>query len=189
MDWIESLKNYQPCNEQEQKDKNLFFHCINTFADILSRDSEIAHVTSSAFVVNHTKDKMLMVHHNIYNSWSWTGGHADGNEDLLEVAMQEATEETGIKNIRPATPDIFALDVLPVLGHFKNGQYVSAHLHLSVAFLVIAAEDEPLTGKADENSAVAWIPIDEVLRCTSEPHMQKVYSKLIAKLKSQVYPI
>jgi ADP-ribose pyrophosphatase len=184
MDWIESIKNYQPSNEQEQNDKKLILHCIDIFADILTRNNEIAHITSSAFVVNKAKDKMLMVHHHIFNSWSWTGGHADGNGDLLAVAMKETTEETGLQNIHPVIADIFALDVLPVLGHIKNKQYVSAHIHLSVAFLGIADESESLTFKADENSAVQWVPIAEVNNYTHEPHMQKVYAKLISKLKT-----
>ena len=125
-----------------------------------------------------------MIHHNIYNSWSWTGGHADGEEDLLNVAIKEAREETGVKNIHPVTSHIFSLDVLPVLGHIKRGNYVSAHLHLSLAYLVEADEEEMLIVKADENSAVKWIPIEEVNSYCNEPHMQKVYEKIIFKIRA-----
>lgn len=79
MHWLESIKKYSVCNEQEKKDKELTIKYSKMFDDILTRDNEIIHITSSAFVVNKTKDKVLMVHHNIYNSWSWTGGHADGD--------------------------------------------------------------------------------------------------------------
>lgn len=183
MDWKEQIKRYEPCNEQEEKDKKVMLHCLDSFEDILTRDNEIAHVTSSAFIVNKTRDKVLMIHHNIYNSWSWTGGHADGEDDLLAVAIREAREETGVKNIRTITSDIFALDVLPVLAHVKRGKYVSAHLHLSIAYLVEADEDDLLTVKADENSGVRWIPIDEMESYSSEPHMKKVYGKMISKIK------
>lgn len=182
MDWIDLIKIYNPYNEQEKKDKEIILYCSDRFDDILSRNNEVIHITSSAFVVNKTKDKVLVVHHNIYNSWSWTGGHADGEEDLLAVAIKELTEETGVKNIRPLTLDIFSLDILPVLGHIKKEKYVSAHLHLSVAFLVEVDENELLIVKKDENSGVKWIPIDEMTVCTNEPHMQKVYKKLISKI-------
>ena len=184
MNWIELIKDYTPCNEQEKKDKELILHCIDKFHNVLTRDNEIAHITSSGFIVNKTKDKVLMIHHNIYNSWAWTGGHADGEEDLLNVAIKEAREETGVKNIRPVTSHIFSLDVLPVLGHIKRGSYVSAHLHLSLAYLVEADEEEMLIVKADENSAVKWIPIEEVNSYCNEPHMQKVYEKIICKIKA-----
>lgn len=183
VNWMESIKDYIPYNEQEKNDKELIEYCINKFEDILSRTNGLAHITSSGFIVNKTKDKVLMVHHNIYNSWSWTGGHADGDEDLLAVAIKEASEETGVKNIHPVFDHIFSLDILPVLGHIKRGNYVSAHLHLSIAYLVEANENELLVVKEDENSAVKWIPIDEVNLYSNEPHMQKVYEKLICKIK------
>lgn len=184
MNWLEMIRKYNPYNEQEEKDKEIILQCIDIFDDILTRDNKILHITSSAFVVNKSKDKVLMVYHNIYNSWSWVGGHADGEKDLLAVAIKEAKEETGIKNIRPISSEIFSLEVLPVLGHVKREKYVSAHLHLSVSYLIEGNENEVLTIKPDENSAVNWIPIDEVNTYSNEPHMKKVYEKLISKIKA-----
>ncbi|GAA0722597.1 NUDIX hydrolase [Clostridium malenominatum] len=183
MNWIEKIKEYAPYNEQEKKDKEIILHSIDTLDNILTRDNEIAHITSSAFVVNKTKDKVLMIHHNIYNSWSWTGGHADGEKDLLKVAVREVKEETGVNYVHPVRTDIFSLDILPVLGHIKRGKYISAHLHLSVAYLLESDENESLIVKADENSDVKWIPIEEVNAYSNEPHMMKVYNKLISKIK------
>lgn len=183
MSWIDLIKTYKPYNQQEEKDKEIILHCINIFDDVLTRNNEIMHITSSAFILNKAKDKTLMIHHNIYNSWSWTGGHADGEENLLAVAIKEAREETGVKNVRPIVPGIFSLDILPVLGHVKNGKYISAHLHLSVAYLVEVDEDELLIVKSDENSDVKWIPIEKVNEYSNEPHMQKIYNKLILKIK------
>lgn len=184
MDWIEIIRKYVPYNEQEEKDKEIMLQCINKFDDILTRENKILHITSSAFIVNKSKDKVLMVYHNIYNSWSWVGGHADGEKDLLVVAIKEAREETGVKNIMPIVSDIFSLEVLPVLGHVKREEYVSAHLHLSVSYLFEGDENEVLTIKPDENSGVKWISIDEVNTYSNEPHMQKIYEKLISKIKA-----
>lgn len=122
---FELIKDYHPCNEQETTDKEVFLYCAEVFKDILTRNNEVAHITCSAFTVNSSKDKVLMVHHNIYNSWSWIGGHADGEEDFLAVAIKELREETGVKTIQPVSEDIFSLDILTVLGHIKRGIYVS----------------------------------------------------------------
>jgi 8-oxo-dGTP pyrophosphatase MutT (NUDIX family) len=184
MSWIESLKEYSPCNEQERKDKEIVIKSLDLFDDILSRDNEIIHITSSAFVINKNKDKVLMVHHNIYNSWSLTGGHADGEEDLLLVAINEVKEETGVKNICPVSKDIFSLDVLSGFGHMRKGKYVSSHLHISVTYLLVADENEPLIIKIDENSAVKWISLDEIDVYSNEPHMKKIYAKIVSKIKS-----
>ncbi len=67
-------------------------------------------MTSSSWIVNSRRTRVLMVYYYIYNSWSWTGGHSDGNRDLLEVALREAREETDIKHVRPVSRDINSLD-------------------------------------------------------------------------------
>ncbi|EHQ91699.1 NUDIX hydrolase [Desulfosporosinus youngiae] len=183
MQFIDAIKRYAPYNEQEEKDKAVFLKCLEIFEDVLTRKNVIAHLTSSAFVVNKRRDRVLVIHHNIYNSWSWTGGHADGDEDLQAVAIKELKEETGVNHIHLLTPGIFSLDILPVIGHIKRGEYVSPHLHLSVAFLMEADENDVLNIKKDENSGVKWIPIEELNVYSNEPHMHKVYDKFICKIK------
>lgn len=183
MNWINSIKEYTPCNEQEEKDKEVIIKCIDMFNDILTRDNEIAQITSSAFIVNKDKDKVLMVYHNIYTSWSWVGGHVDGEEDLLYVAIKEAKEETGIKDVSSVSDNILSLDILPVLGHVRKGKYVPPHLHLSVTYLLEADENEQLIIKPDENNGVKWIPVNKIDTYSNEPHMVKVYNKIMSKLK------
>ena len=179
MNYINQIKNYEPINEQEKKDKEIILNYINKNEDVLTRENEVAHITSSGFIVNKNRDKVLMIHHNIYNSWGWTGGHADGDINLLEVAIKEAKEETGITKVTPTTEDICCIDILTVNSHIKKGKYIAPHLHLSVAYVLEADENEELTIKEDENSGVAWVDIDKVLEVTSEEHMKSVYSKLI----------
>ena len=183
MKYIQDIKNYIPVNEQESKDKEIIVDFINKNEDVLTRKNEVAHLTSSGFIVNKNRDKVLMIHHNIYNSWGWTGGHADGDSDLLEVAIKEAKEETGITNVRPIIDDICCIDILTVKGHIKKGKYVAPHLHLSVAYVLEADETEEVKVKEDENSGVKWVDIDKVLELTDEEHMKDVYSKLINKSK------
>lgn len=183
MNWIESIKNYKVSNEQEKKDKEIILKSVDMFHDLLTRDNEIIHMTSSGFVVNKSRNKVLMVHHNIYNTWAWTGGHADGDDDLLHVAIKEVKEETGVKNIYPVSEDIIALDIIPVQGHIKKEKYVAPHLHISAAYLMEADENETLKVKPDENSGVQWIPIDEIDIYSNEPHMKKIYNKIICKIR------
>ena len=178
------IKNFKPYDKQETSDKAVILKWIDNFDNLLSRENEFAHFCGSAFVVNKKRDKALMIYHNIYNSWACTGGHADGEVDMLSVALREAREETGIKNIKPITTEIFLLDTLPILGHVKKGKYVSAHIHLSVTYIAEADENEPLTIKEDENSGVQWIPISEIIEKSTEPHMKHVYKKAIEKLKT-----
>ena len=176
------IEEYKPFDEQEEKDRQVILDWMDKFDNLLTRENEFAHFTSSAIIVNRARDRVLFVHHNIYDSWGWVGGHADGEKDFLGVAIREAREETGVKNVRPVSEKIFLLDTLPVLGHEKRGKYVSAHTHLSVAYLLEADESEELHKKEDENSGVKWVPIGEMVGISDEPHMRRVYRKAIKKI-------
>ena len=133
-DSIRQIENYPPFNEQEEKDKALILGWIRNNENAFSRENTVAHITASAWVVNKDRSKVLMVYHNIYNSWSWMGGHADGETDLLSVAIREVKEEAGISNVRPVSEEIFSLESLTVDGHVKKGNYVSSHLHLNITY-------------------------------------------------------
>ena len=101
MDILTQIENYRPYNEQEERDKGLILDCLRAFEDVFTRENALAHMTASAWVVNEHFDRVLMAYHNIYDSWSWLGGHADGEEDLLAVALREVREESGVEK-RPS---------------------------------------------------------------------------------------
>lgn len=182
-DSIRQIENYPPFNEQEEKDKALILGWIRNNENAFSRENTVAHITASAWVVNKDRSKVLMVYHNIYNSWSWLGGHADGETDLLAVALREVKEEAGISHVSPVSEEIFSLESLTVDGHVKKGKYVSSHLHLNVTYLLEADSEEAVSIKADENSGVAWFSPEEALKKSTEPwFVEHVYSKLIEKM-------
>ena len=180
----ENLEEFEPYNEQEEVDKKIILDYINNFDDTLTRQNKYGHFTSSAFVLNKERTKILMVYHKIYNSWAWPGGHSDGDSNLLNVAMKEAKEETGIKNVIPIFKNIYSIEIISVNGHEKSEKYISSHVHLNVTYLLEADENEKIHIKEDENSGVKWIPIDNVLDLTSETWVRdRVYAKIIEKMK------
>lgn len=187
MSLYEEIERYVPFNEQEEHDKRQMLAFIQKHpTDYLLRSNEIAHFSVSIWVVNERRDKVLMIYHNIYDSWSWIGGHADGVEDLKEVAMRELEEETGVKHARLLTDDILSLESLTVDGHVKRGAYVPSHLHLNLTYLAEAQEDEVLAVKPDENSGVRWCTLNEAITLPSESWMvQRIYQKLIEKMQKE----
>lgn len=180
----EALLTYRPVCEQEEEDRLVMLRFLRANPDCLTRDNPVAHFTASSWIVNPSADKVLMVYHNIYQSWSWTGGHADGEEDLLSVALREAQEETGLCTVRPLKEEPVSLEIITVDGHEKRGAYVPSHLHLNLTFLLTAEETQPLLVKSDENSGVDWIPVSMLENRVSEPWMMaRIYEKL-RKVKS-----
>lgn len=183
--FLEEIRAYRPQTEQEAADQRIILEYAARFPEsLLTRDNEFAHMTSSGFIVNRDASKVLFAHHNIYRVWAWTGGHADGEEDLLEVALREAREETGIEHIRPLSHQIMSLDILPVWGHWKRGRYVVSHQHLNVSYLLVADETDPLRSREGENSQVGWLPAQELLQFTNEWQMDEVYLKLLSRARA-----
>ena len=180
---IEEIKRYAPCCEQEARDKTVILDFLAKNEDAFSRENLVAHMTASAWIVNQERTRTVMVYHRIYDSWSWTGGHADGETDLLAVALREAREETGLRNVRPLSSEIFSLEVLTVDGHEKRGEYVPSHLHMNVTYLLEADESKPLHVCEDENKGVRWFGLDEALLASTEPwFVERIYKKLNDKL-------
>lgn len=184
MDIVQQIKQYKPCNELEERDKELILKCIETYPDIFERSNSVCHMTASAWVTNKEHNKVLMAYHNIYKSFSWLGGHCDGEKDCLKVALKEVQEESGINNVKAISDEIISLEVLTVDGHYKHGKYVSSHLHLNVTYLIEADDSQELKIKEDENSAVKWFGVDEAIEASNEPWFKEnIYSKLNRRLR------
>lgn len=204
----DAIAAFEPFNEQEAADKRVILRALDTDPDCFDRSAQ-AHMACSIWVVDPSFTQTLLVYHNIYDSWSWIGGHADGECDLAAVALRELQEETGVAHARLVAGEahgagdasaaseptvggvrplcgpggIYSLEVLTVDGHEKRGAYVSSHLHLNVTYLAIADPAEPIRIKPDENSGVRWVPLEDAIRLSTEPWIRdRIYRKLIDKL-------
>ncbi|MFA0815150.1 MAG: NUDIX hydrolase [Anaerofustis sp.] len=185
MTYIDEIRQFQPSDEREAQDQSILFAFIEQHREtVLLRQNSIAHITSSGLILNEDKNKVLLIHHNIRNVWAWTGGHADGEPDLLAVAIREAKEESGVTAIRALSERIASVDILPVYPHFRRGSYVNGHLHLSVAYLLVCDETASLSHNPAEASAAAWFPIDYFTDSHFDETDVYLYNKLIRRALS-----
>ncbi len=179
-DWKKEVELYIPKDAREESEKREILTLMEREGDrLLLRECSYAHMTASSVIVNRDRTKMLMAFHKIYQSWAWTGGHADGDGDFEAVARREAQEETGIQNLKKLGTGAASLEVLPVWAHQKHGQMVASHLHLNVSYLFEADDTLPLRIAEDENSAVGWIPIAQLEEYVREKDMMPIYQKLL----------
>ena len=119
-----------------------------------------AHVTGSAWVVNPTRDQALLLHHRKHDQWFQPGGHADGDADILRVALRETSEETGLdlSHIRLVDSSIFDVDIhtIPRMGNIPQ------HEHIDIRFVVEIDDRLTIPGNSESN-AITWLPLHRVL--------------------------
>ena len=188
MPLIDDVRAFAPGCDQETADRELTLRRLEEDPGVWGRESP-THLTTSAWAVDARGERVLLVYHKIYDSWSWVGGHADGERDLAAVALRELEEETGVAGGRVVAAQgespILSLEALPVAGHVRRGAWVPSHTHLNVTYLVVADAEAPLRVAPDENSGVSWAPLDDVRRLSTEAWMcEHVYEKLIKRTRA-----
>ena len=183
MQLLETIERYHPKNEQEAVDRLEMLRRLRSGEELLTRANPTAPFTASAWVTSYDHRQVLMAHHNLYDSWAWLGGHADGEEDLLAVAIREVREESGLQSLRVVQEAPISLEILTVVGHEKRGQYISGHLHLNLTFLLEADSLAPIRSCPEENSRVGWFSPGKAILASNEPWFRdRIYPKLNACL-------
>lgn len=185
MDLKKIIQNYTPFNEQEEKDKESFLQFLNNFneEDWSVRENLIGHLTASVWLTNKDRSKIVMAYHKLYDCWAWLGGHADGDLNLLNVAIKEAKEESGLSSVKVLKNAPIDLSVMSVFSHIKHGKFVPDHLHFNVTYLLEANESDELFHKPDENSAVKWMTNKEVLETPEKNTVRDIYKRIVEKVE------
>ena len=173
------LNRYLPSDSAEIAFKNEMLSFIGLHRDCFERSLEIGHVTASSWLLNRDQTKALLMHHAKLDRWFQLGGHCDGNPDVLEVAIKEACEESGITQIRPVSNEIFDIDIHLIPA--KN--QVKAHYHFDVRFLLETAGDEPMIQNI-ESKELRWIGKNERELPTRSPSVVRMFFKWLAVQRS-----
>jgi 8-oxo-dGTP pyrophosphatase MutT (NUDIX family) len=178
---VDLFTEYQPKSDLELADLAYIMDAIKHYGDDLFERHPAMHFSSSAMIFNTNMTKTLLIYHKLYDSWGWTGGHMDGEQDFLKVAIKEAKEETGLTHLTPKSIQPVSIEVLPVWFHYKKGRPISSHLHLNASFILIADEFEPLKQNEEETHGVQWVDISKIKAYVSEPEMMPIYTKIIER--------
>ena len=132
---------------------------VEANADCFHRDHWPAHVTGSAWVVSPDRRHVLMMHHRKHDQWFQPGGHADGDADILRVALRETAEETGLeaRQVRLLHMEVFDVDVHSIAA----SEHDPRHEHIDIRFLVEIDDSLPVPGN-DESHQVLWVRLNDV---------------------------
>lgn len=171
-DLIQRLNNYTITERHDFETRDRFVTFVESNPQCFERSLTIGHVTGSAWIVNPTRDRFLLTFHSKLNLWLQLGGHADGNSDILEVALREAREESGLDNIRCLSTEIFDLDIHRIPEH--NG--VAEHYHYDVRFLFEADDSQALV-ISEESHDLRWLTSSEIRQVTQEESILRMLRK------------
>ncbi len=186
MQILKDLETYKPFDENEACDVKSIKQFLTAFGEFgFSRECLPAHMATIVWVVNPERTKVLMGYHNLYKVFTWFGGHADEELDLLENAKKELTEETGISNYKILNNgNAFDYSTIHVEMHIKRGKRVPEHLHYNAAYLFEISEDENFRIAEGENSAISWVDVNEIHNHCDCEAVRIGYKRLMDKIVS-----
>jgi 8-oxo-dGTP pyrophosphatase MutT (NUDIX family) len=170
---INALQHYVTSYDEERA-------FISRFLELLKDDHAFqrthlpGHITGSAWIVDETKNFVLLTHHAKLHRWLQPGGHADGDEDIYRVATREAREETGITEYKILSTTLFDIDIhiIPARLDFPE------HHHYDIRLLLEASCSASLV-VTEESHAVEWVPISEIASRSGHNHsMQRMSEKV-----------
>lgn len=162
MDLNTLLYNYQPRFPEEHQFLQRCFWLLENHEDAFERSLDIGHFTASAWILNKNRDKALLTHHAKLDRWLQLGGHADGEKNLLQVALKEAQEESGLRSIQILSEAIFDIDIHEIPAREPE----PAHDHYDIRFVFEADEQEPLV-QNHESKALAWVDLKDIAKLTA----------------------
>jgi len=170
------LNKYIPFDSHEKEMVGKVISLIENTSDCFHNNSFPAHMTASAWIIDNSSTHLLFTHHRKLNKWLQLGGHADGEENLVNAATREAMEESGLKSVRLAATGIFDVDIHEIPAR----KDIPAHYHYDVRYLFKADKDEPLI-ISDESHDLKWLAINEVEKYNNSRSILRMLEKTILR--------
>jgi 8-oxo-dGTP pyrophosphatase MutT (NUDIX family) len=168
---IEAIEEYARRHRDESVVTERFLDFLRREPRCFERHTQEGHVTGSAWVVDGRLDHILLTHHRKLDKWLQLGGHADGDHDIVRVALTEAREESGIDDMRLLHPMIFDLDVHVIPARSTDPE----HLHYDVRYVIVAGHSTHVVSA--ESHDLSWVPLARITDFTHEESMLRMADK------------
>ncbi|RME38704.1 MAG: NUDIX domain-containing protein [Planctomycetota bacterium] len=168
---IRLLESHRPFDAHESRCLERILRFVRATPACFERSCREGHVTGSAWLIHPDGERVLLTHHRKLGGWLQPGGHADGDPDVLAVALREAREESGLSDIRPLSESIFDVDVHAIAA--RAGE--PAHLHYDVRFLLQAGDDRIRIG--EESLDLRWFTPEELDRLEVDDSVRRMRRK------------
>lgn len=177
-DIIQKLRTFKSFDKFEEEDRLRIIEFLENDDNCFDRSNKSGHITSGALVVS-ADGMVLLNHHKRIQMWLQFGGHCDGNEDILESAMREVEEESGIdaSHLSLIFADFVNVEVQEIAENTKKNE--PKHFHYDINFLILSDTKE--FHISEESSEIKWFTIDEAKRVIDKD--DKGSHRLMAKVE------
>jgi 8-oxo-dGTP pyrophosphatase MutT (NUDIX family) len=174
---LEKLATYPARDLQDAANRDRIAAFVREQPQCFERSLTIGHITGSGWLLDHAGHRALLTHHAKLNKWLQLGGHADGDSDVLRVALREAEEESGLREIVALSEEIFDLDVHPIPARGNEAE----HFHYDIRFLLQATGDDTYI-RTDESHELRWFTAEELSDFTIGRSVHRMREKWLAQL-------
>ncbi len=177
---LDQLTLYRERHPGEEDRANQFIDFVESFPDCFERSQQIGHITGSAWIIDSSGTRTLLTHHRKLNIWLQPGGHADGNPDVMAVALQEGVEETGLTELVPVFPEILDIDIHGIPARKDE----PSHFHYDVRYLLRQTGGDDYI-VSEESHDLAWVPMTDLEDYTTEWSMRRMRRKVLSILDTE----
>jgi len=174
LEFFKSLDIYFQENKQQENLERIIRSIKSVGVELFERNCLPYHFTASAWIVDKERKHTLLIFHRKLQMWIQSGGHADGETNLFNVAFKEALEETGLNSLRLQGEEIFDFDITPIPA-FKDSP---AHSHLDARYVIEADINEPIV-ESEETAGAKWFSIQNISNEISDEGILRMAQKTL----------
>ena len=178
-DLLRELKNYKPFNEKEQSNVDHIIDFLEHGENQFIRTNLIQHIVASAYLLNFDLTKILLTHHKALGVWLPFGGHSDGEQNSLNVALRETMEESGILNPILLSDKILDVDIHTIPENKAKNE--PEHKHLDIRFCFKTNQTDFVV--SDESDSLKWFDLEDFFEMIENSSYFSGTDRIEAKLK------
>ncbi|MBW2229433.1 MAG: NUDIX hydrolase [Deltaproteobacteria bacterium] len=175
------LERYAAAHPEERSCVGRIRGLVESDPDCFLRRCGPGHITASAWILSPDRRRFLLTHHRKLGRWLQLGGHADGDADVLNVALREAREESGMTRFALVSPAWAGGGEVPmpidVDVHWipaRPGE--PAHEHHDIRFLLVAGPDQ-LLRVSYESHDLAWLEVERLADLEADESLLRLARK------------
>lgn len=173
---IKLLKSYNPIDAKDDYNRQEIIKFVMSNNDCFERANQKGHITGSCWLLNPERNKVLLTHHRKLNKWIQLGGHAEGENDIIAVAIREAQEESGIDGIKCLSENIFDVDIHKIPAYKNDPE----HWHYDIRILLMAESENYIVSQ--ESKDLSWKSMEQIFELGSYS-LARMATKWLKSLK------